>query len=131
VKQRGTLQWGFTLIEMMVAMAVLAVGMGAIIKAAGENARNATYLRDRAVARWIAADAITELQIISPWSSNTEPKGEVEMFNLTWYWQAKIQKVQDPDLRRVDVQVRRDKDAKAYLYSISGFIGNPELKSQQ
>lgn len=123
-------QRGFTLIEMMVAMAVLAVGMGAIIKAAGENARNASYLRDREVARWIAADALTELQITSPWGANTSPKGEVEMFNLTWHWTARIQKVQDPDLRRVDVEVRRNKDDQSYIYSISGFIGNPELKSQ-
>ncbi len=134
-KQIGSLdvtpQHGFTLIEMMVAMAVLAVGMGALIKASGENASNAAYLRDREIARWVASDALTELQITQPWGSNTAPKGEVEMFNLNWYWSARIQKVQDPDLRRVDVEVRRDKSAQSYLYSISGFIGNPELKSVQ
>jgi len=131
MSSHGSRHRGFTLIEMMVAMAVLAVGMGAIIKAAGENARNATYLRDREVARWIASDALTQLQVVSPWAGNNSPKGEVEMFNLTWYWQAKIQKVQDPDLRRVDVEVRRNKNEKSYIYSISGFIGNPELKSQE
>lgn len=122
---------GFTLIEMMVAMAVLAVGMGAIIKAAAENASNAAYLREREIARWVAADTLTELQITSPWGNSTAPKGEVEMFNITWHWKAKIQKVQDPDLRRIDVEVRRIKDADAYLYTLSGFIGNPELKSLQ
>ncbi len=121
---------GFTLIEMMVAMAVLAVGMGAIIKAAAENASNSAYLRDREVARWIATDKLTELQITSPWGSNTKPKGEVEMFNQTWYWQARIRKVQDPDLRRVDIEVRRKKNSDAYVYSIAGFIGNPALKSE-
>ena len=121
---------GFTLIEMMVAMAILAVGMGAIIKAAAENAANASYLRDKEVARWVATDKLAEMQILSEWGDNEKKSGEVEMLKTTWYWQASIQKVQDPDLRRVDVEVRREKDASSYLYSIAGFIGNPALKSE-
>ncbi len=120
-------QRAFTLIEMMVAMAILAVGMGAIIKASAENAANASYLKDREVARWIATDKLTELQLLPVWNSESSRKGEVEMFNTTWFWHARIKKVQDPDLRRVDVEVRRDKDADAYLYSITGFMGNPAL----
>lgn len=122
---------GFTLIEMMVAMTILAVGMGAIIKAAGENASNAAYLRDRELARWVATDRLTEIQLGDTWGSKTTLKGDVEMLNIRWYWQAKIQKVQDPDLRRVDVEVRRNQDETSYLYSSTGFISNPELKPSQ
>ena len=121
---------GFTLIEMLVAMAILAVGLGAIIKAAGENASNASYMRDKEVARWVATDKLTEMQILSEWGNNQTKTGEVNILKTNWYWTAKIQKVQDPDLRRVDVEVRRDKDASSYLYSIAGFIGNPALKSE-
>lgn len=121
---------GFTLIEMMVAMAVLAVGMGAIIKGAAENARNASYLRDKEIARWVATNQLTEMQVLQEWGTNSTPKGDVEMFNVRWYWSAKIQKVQDPDLRRVDVQVRRDKSSTSSLYTITGFIGNPEIVSE-
>jgi len=120
---------GFTLIEMMVAMTILAVGMGAIIKAAGENANNAAFLRDREIARWIASDRLTELQVGNTWDNKSSKKGDVDMLNIRWYWQARIQKVQDPDLRRVDIEVRRDKDAESYLYSVTGFIANPALKA--
>jgi general secretion pathway protein I len=119
---------GFTLIEMLVAMAILAVGMGAIIKASAENAANAAYLRDREVARWIAADRLTELQVTDTWGSKTSYSGDVDMLGIRWYWQARIRKVQDPDLRRVDVEVRRDRDSESYLFSSSGFLSNPELK---
>jgi len=120
---------GFTLIEMLVAMAILAVGMGAIIKAAAENASNASYMRDKEVARWVATDKLTEMQILAEWGNNETKTGEVDILKTTWYWTARIQKVQDPELRRVDVEVRRSKDQKSYLYSIAGFIGNPALKS--
>jgi len=122
---------GFTLIEMLVAMAILAVGMGAIIKAAAENATNAAYLRDREIARWVATDRLTEMQVTDTWSDKSTKKGDVEMLNIRWYWQARIQKVQDPDLRRVDVEVRRDKDAASYIYSATGFISNPAIKTAQ
>lgn len=120
---------GFTLIEMMVAMTILAVGLGAVIKAAGENAHNASFLRDREVARWVATDRLTELQAGNYWGTQSTQKGDVEMLNVRWYWLAKIQKVQDPDLRRVDVEVRRDNDASSYIYKVTGFLVNPELRS--
>lgn len=121
-------QRGFTLLEMMVAMTILAVGMGAIIKASAGSARNASILRDKEVARWVALNKLTELQVLQEWSTSGK-KGEVNMLNATWYWSTRIQKVQDPDLRRIDVEVRSDPTTESYIYSITGFIGNPEIVS--
>ena len=126
---RGRFTRGFTLIEMMIAMTILAVGMGAIIKAAAGSASNSAYLRDREVARWVALNKLTEMQVLQEWS-NTTKKGDVEMLGVRWYWQARVRKVQDPDLRRVDVEVRRNPDSDSYVFSVAGFVGNPELVSQ-
>ncbi len=114
--------------EMMVAMTILAVGMGAIIKASASSAHNASVLRDKEVARWVALNKLTEMQVLQEWSTSTKT-GDVEMLKTRWYWTAKFQKVQDPDLRRVDVEVRRNPDAESYIYSITGFVGNPEIVS--
>ena len=119
---------GFTLMEMMVAMAILAVGMGAIISASAGAAHNATILRDKEVARWVALNKLTEMQVLQEWST-TDKKGSVDMLKTKWHWVARVQKVQDPDLRRVDVEVRRDPSTDSYIYSITGFVGNPEIVS--
>ena len=121
-------QRGFTLMEMMVAMTILAVGMGAIIKASAGAAGNASFLRDKEVARWVALNKLTEMQVLQEWGTSNK-KGDVEMLKTRWYWQAKIRKVEDPDLRRIDVEVRLDPDSESYIYSATGFIGNPELVS--
>ena len=53
---------------------------------------------------------------------------ETEMGRFEWYIRTRTQAVSDPDLRRVDVEVRRDKDAESYVYTVSGFVGNPEIR---
>ena len=78
---KNRLQRGFTLLEMMVAMTILAVGMGAIIKASAGSAFNATILRDKEVARWVALNKLTEMQVLQEWSTKGQ-KGEVEMMKL-------------------------------------------------
>lgn len=109
-------------------MTILAVGMGAIIKASAGAASNASFLRNKEVARWVALNKLTEMQVLQEWGSTTK-KGDVEMLKTRWYWRAKVSKVEDPDLRRIDVEVRLDPDTESYIYTATGFIGNPELVS--
>ena len=53
---------GFTLIEVLIALAVLAIALSAVIKGVSANANNAAHLRDRMLAHWVAMNKVTELQ---------------------------------------------------------------------
>ena len=117
---------GFTLIEVLVAMTIIAVGVSALVGSAGASAWRADYLREREFGRWVASNVLAELQVLPAWPSIGSKNTEVEMGPLTWYVKTRTQKVADADLRRVDVEVRRDKDAESYIYSVAGFVGNPE-----
>jgi len=119
---------GFTLIEVLVAMTIIAVGVSALVSSAAASAWRADYLREREFGRWVASNVLAELQVVPDWPSIGSKNSEVELGTLTWYVTARTQKVADADLRRVDVEVRRDKDAESYIYSVAGFIGNPENK---
>lgn len=119
---------GFTLIEVLVAMTIIAVGVSALVATAGSSAFRADYLREREFGRWVASNVLTELQVIPAWSDVGTKNTEVEMGAFIWYVNTRTQAVADPDLRRVDVEVRRDKDADSYIYTVTGFVGNPETR---
>ena len=54
---------GFTLLEVLVALAVIAIALASIIKAVGTGAANASYLRDKTFAHWVAANRLAQMQI--------------------------------------------------------------------
>ncbi len=119
---------GFTLIEVLVAMTILAVGVSALVSTAGASAWRSNHLREREFGRWVASNALTQLQVLPNWPSTGTTNKEVQMARQRWYVRTRTRKVADPDLRRIDVEVRLDKDEDSYIYSVSGFVGNPEIR---
>ena len=126
--QRARSVSGFTLVEVLVAMTILAVGVSALVAASGASAFRAEYLREREFSRWIASNQLTRLQVMPSWPKAGTTNAEVEMIGSTWHVRTRTRNVSDPALRRVDIEVRRDKDADAYLYSVTGFLGDPDLR---
>jgi type II secretion system protein I len=51
---------GFTLIEVLAALVIVALGMLGVIEAVTQTARNGTYMREKTLAHWIAMNVITE-----------------------------------------------------------------------
>ena len=115
---------GFTLIEVVVALAIVAIGMLAVFKTIGDTVNNVTVLRDRSFATWIADNRITEIRISGEMPSVEETAGEVEFGGRRWHWVTKVSQTQVQGLRRIDVSVRRDGDAEnSSLVNLAGFVG--------
>lgn len=123
-------QRGFTLVEILVSLAILSIMLGVLIQSAGATASNAGRLRDRAIAEWVASNRMAELQLSRSFPAIGSTTGDEEMFGINWYWKAVIQKVEDDSLRRVDIEVRRIEDAKNPIFRLAGFVGDPRLKSR-
>ncbi len=119
---------GFTLIEVLVAMTIIAVGVAALVSTAGSSAWRADYLREREFGRWVASNVLTEMQVVPAWPAIGTKNTELEMGNFQWYVRTRTQAVADADLRRLDIEVRRDKDAESYIYTVTGFVSNPEIR---
>lgn len=119
------LKKGFTLLEILVALAVLALALSAIVVESSNNIRNAATLRDKTLAHWVAMNKIAEIQINEDWPSTGNKKGEAEMADREWFWQYKITKTMDDDVRRMDVEVRVDPDKENPLATAVAFIGQP------
>mgnify|MGYP001811704775 CR=1 FL=1 len=120
-------QRGFTLLEILVALTVLAVTLAAIIKATGDYTANQAYLRDRTFAVWVARNALAQFQIENAWPNVGERKGTMEMGRREWDWLARISQTEEAELRRLDVEVRPlDEDDAEPLAILSGFVWQPD-----
>ena len=118
---------GFTLIEMLIAMAILAIAMGALLQTAAQHAFSSNALRDRTIAQWVAANKLAEFQVAESWPDVGKSRGEAEMADTVWYWQAEILKVNDEFLRRIEISVRKQEDDPNSLYTLPGFLASPAV----
>jgi len=117
-------QRGFTLIEVVVAIAVVALGLMAVFRVVHDTVNNSAYLRDRSFAMWIADNRLTEMRLGSGLPSVDQTEGEVQFANQDWRWVAKVSQTPVDDLRRIDVRVRRTSDPEdSALAEVSGFVG--------
>ena len=96
---------GFTLLEVMVALFVVAIALGGVIKVMGNAARNSGRLSDRTFAQWVALNELAELRIKKSWPKLGEVKGEQEMVERKWNWVQKTIKTADAKVRRVEMSV--------------------------
>ena len=80
---------GFTLIEVMVALLVLALAMSALQLRIGQTIDSAAYLRDKTIAQWVALNQLELLRIATRFG-NAPPQqqltGTATMAGRTWYW---------------------------------------------
>lgn len=116
---------GFTLLEVLVALAVFATAMTALILSGSQRADQMGYLRDRTLAGWIASDRITALQLETGWPEPGTREGEVEMAGRTWHWQAEVRETPEEAVRRVDVAVAREAEGEP-VSRVTGYLAAPE-----
>ena len=116
---------GFTLLEVLVALAILAIALSAAIKVSTENVENASYLRDRTLAHWVAMNILTEIQIKAVWPSLGKKTGTTMMAEREWFWIMETSDTIDKELRRVEIKVFHKKDDENALSLLVGFIPLP------
>lgn len=114
---------GFTLIEVLVALAVLAIALSAIIKTMSSNTLNSIYLRDRTLAEWVALNKITEMQLSQDWPSAGKTDGKAVMGNHEWFWEAEVATTPDKDVDTITLRVRAQRDAENPITTIQAYIG--------
>jgi general secretion pathway protein I len=119
---------GFTLIEVLVALAVAAIGLAAVLSIVTNTANAAAGVRERTFAAWIANNRIVETRISDTFPSVDRTSGDVEFAGQRWFWEQTVTQTDVPGIRRLDVRVRRaDGPEDAYLANVTGFVGRSQM----
>jgi general secretion pathway protein I len=117
---------GFTLIEVMVALVIVAMGLAALMITVSSTARTSGYLRDKTIAQWIALNRLTEVRLnLNKFGPNTDA-GEVNFANRTWHYDTRYFDTSIATMKRVVVRVYAG-DAKTKgnpVIESTGFLGS-------
>lgn len=127
--RRSRSQRGFTLIEVMVSLVIVAIALTGISVTMGGMLNTATTLRDRTYASWIAQNKIVEIRAAGAVPELGESNGEVDYANSQWEWRAVIAETGVEDLLRIDVSVSRP-GAETPIRTVTGFVGEPVVPGQ-
>lgn len=123
-------QKAFTLLEVLVALAVLTMGLGTVIKVAGGQATQLSYLKDKTMALWVANNKANEIQL-DKWPNTGISSGQEFMANQEWDWKVKVSNTADKDLRRLDIEVSRENEDGEPVVRFISFVGKKNTKKSK
>ncbi|MEH8017291.1 type II secretion system minor pseudopilin GspI [Rheinheimera muenzenbergensis] len=116
---------GFTLLELLVAMAIFATAGVAIMQVSSAHVRNLTQIDELMMARYIADNQMQLAMLDKEWPGKDKQQGEVEMANRKWLWQQLRTKVPDEDLRLVQISISLADAPQQVIFELSSYKGKP------
>lgn len=117
-------QRGMTLLEVMLALVILASAGLSVMQAASQALNNQSYLQQKTFAMWIASNRMAELKLQQQWPTSSWKRDEVEFAGATWYWRYQGVATGDTNFTALDVEVSTEKDGQA-LAHIRTYIAKP------
>ncbi len=120
-----TSQRGFTIIEVMVALVIAALGLSAVTATVSQAIDNSNTFQDRTFAMYIGINVLTELRLSGEFPELRETSDEVEYANRRWIWTAVVSATDVDALRRVDINIALADAPEDRIKSVVGFVGQP------
>ncbi len=117
---------GFTLVEVMVALAIVAIAVPALLFTLDQQIDGSAYLRDRSMAQVVASNRLTELRLALRAGRRRLQgtlSGSETLADRDWFWQVRTIATEVPNFSRVEIEVRdRENDTAAPLYTLVAFL---------
>lgn len=118
---------GFTLVEIMISLAIFAVVSAALVRNASMTVHQTSMVRDRTLASWVAENHLNEMRFVPRDDDNFPSIGvdrlSVKMAQRDWELVVEVTQTENINMRRIEISVYRDDDPDAALVNLSSFIG--------
>jgi len=112
-------QQGRTLIEVMIALALLAIAGLALMQTQHERVRNLHYLEQKQIAGWVAENQLVLLQLSALPNTGVQ---DVQMAGERWHWQVQSLPTTQPSVQRVEIAVWRNSIEGAPLARLYSWV---------
>ena len=122
-------QRGFTLLEVMVALVIVALGLMAAFGQVNQSLTAASRLRDKTLANWVAVNEMTKLRLLGEFPAIGTRSDEVEMARNTWRYTIKVVKTPLAAIRRVDISIAFADRPDTVVTTLTGFLGQPPARA--
>lgn len=100
---------GFTLIEVMVALAIVAMALPAMLTLVMTQLDGTVAIREKTLAFWAAENELTRIRLQQRYYESLklpdEDKGTVKMGGMQWYWEMRKENTSIDDFYRVDISI--------------------------
>ncbi|TLY51119.1 MAG: type II secretion system protein GspI [Gammaproteobacteria bacterium] len=114
---------GFTLLEVLIALLVLALALVALARTAALQVENFAELRERTLADWLAQQVLAETRLANALPDPARSSGQRRYGGRDWHWELEIQATQVPTIRRLDVHVATAAAPAQPVALLTGFTG--------
>ncbi len=116
---------GFTLVEVLVALAIIAIALMAALRSAAQGTNNVGELRARLLAGWVAENRLAEHRAREDWLPLGIQRGSERQAGQEFGWREEVIETPNPAFRRVDVLVFANGDETHSLAHLVGFVVLP------
>ena len=99
-------QRAFTLIEVLVALIIVALGMGAALKALTSAADSTARLREKTFAAWVGFNQLATTRLGTGIRTTGSQEAEVDFAGFRWHWQQTTEDMEVQGLKRITIRVR-------------------------
>jgi general secretion pathway protein I len=119
---------GFTLIEILVALAIIAVALAAGMRALAQSTNSATLLKQRTLALWIAQNRLAEAQLASAGPAAGAREGEATQAGARFVWRELVSGTPNASFRKIEVTVADPAAPDYALAQLVGYVGIAETR---
>lgn len=121
---------GFTLVEVLVALAIVAIALMAALRAAAQGTSSLDLLRGRLLAGWVADNRLAEHRARGDWLPLGTQQGSARQGGIGFAWREDVVATPNPAFRRVDVFVFAPGERAHALAHVTGFVVHPPEPGQ-
>jgi len=127
---RARLCRGFTLVEVLVALAIVSIALLAALRAAGQGTAAVGELRSRLLAGWVAENRLAEHRARGDWVALGIGRGTQSQGGVEFAWREEVIATPNPAFRRIDVFVSAPTEESRALARLTGFVVRPPAGSK-